>query len=33
MSERGFYTVQYNGPILYPDQTGVVENYDRNPPM
>ena len=32
ISERGPYTVQYNGPIPYPDQSGVVENYDQNPP-
>ena len=30
--ERGPYKVQYNGPIPYPDQSGVGENYDQNPP-
>ena len=29
--ERERYTVQYNGPLPYPDQHGVVENYDQNP--
>ena len=32
ISDRGPYTVQYNGPLLYPDQSRVVENYDQNPP-
>ena len=32
ISERGPYTVQYNGPFLYPDQNRVVETYDQNPP-
>ena len=32
MSERGPYTVQYNGPLPYPDQSRVVENYSQNPP-
>ena len=27
ISERGPYTVQYNGPLPYPDQSRVVENY------
>ena len=31
ISGRGPYTVQYNGPIPYPDQSAVVENYDQNP--
>ena len=31
ISERGPYTVQYNGTLLYPDKSGVVENYDKNP--
>ena len=30
--ERGPYTVQYNGPLPYPNQSGVVENYHQNPP-
>ena len=29
--ERGPYTVQYIGPLPYPDQSGVVENYNQNP--
>ena len=32
ISERGPYTVQYNGPLPYPDQSRVVENYHQNPP-
>ena len=28
ISERGPYTVQYNGPLPYPDQSAVVENYN-----
>ena len=32
IAERGPYTVQYNGPLPYPDQSGVVENYNWNPP-
>ena len=32
ISERGPYTVQYNGSILYPEQSRVVENYDQNLP-
>ena len=30
--KRGPYTVQYNGPLSYPNQSGVVENYHQNPP-
>ena len=25
-------TIQYNGPLPYPNQSGVVENYHQNPP-
>ena len=32
ISERGPYTVQYNGPLPYPDQSSVVENYNQNLP-
>ena len=32
ISKRGPYTVQYNGPLPYPDQSGVVENHPQNPP-
>ena len=32
ISKRGPYTVQYNGPLPYPDQSGVVENHNQNPP-
>ena len=28
----GPYTVQYNSPLLYPNQSGIVENYHKNPP-
>ena len=32
ISKRGPYTVQYNGPLPYHDQSRVVENYNQNPP-
>ena len=32
ISERGPYTVQYNGPLPYPNQSRVGDNYDQNPP-
>ena len=31
ISGRGSYTVQYNGPLPYHDQSEVVKNYDHNP--
>ena len=32
ISERGPYTVQYNSPLPYHDQSRVAENYHQNPP-
>ena len=32
ISKREPYTVQYNGPLPYHDQNGVVKNCDQNPP-
>ena len=32
ISERGPYTVQYNGALPYPNYSRIVENYDQNLP-
>ena len=32
ITKRGPYTVQYNGLLPYPNQSGMVENYHKNPP-